>query len=1015
MKKLKVILFSIALLTLGLSTVEAQQTAIYSHDLEEFDRAMTLYRQKLYKPAQLLFKEVKQKASEEQTEAQCSFYIANCAVRLGQRNADELMEDFVQNYPSSPKRNSAYASVADYYFRLGQFSQARKWYKKVDQSGMSRSKQEEFYFNNGYAAFKTGRKKVAKKFFNRVRDSREYGADAKYYLGFIAYEGDNYNEAKDYFKEVGGDRNNRRNLNYFQSDMNFSQGNFKKAIELGKKQLQKSNRRQRSELNKIIGESYFNLGQYKEAIPYLKEYKGQRGKLNNTDYYQIGYAYYKQNQFQKAVDEFNKIIGGQNQVAQNAYYHLAESYIELGKKQQALNAFKNASEMDFNSKITEDAALNYAKLSYEIGNNYKSVPEVLTDFVKKYPDSEQRESIKELLVNSYVSSKNYKKALELLSESNEYEDKVAYQKVAYFRGLELFKANKFQKALDMFDNSLTERNSQEIMAKATFWKAESQFNLKNFQEALIGYKEFKGMPVAQNLTEYKDIDYNIAYAYFKKRDYQNAKNSYKSYSQKSKIDPVQKNDALLRLGDSYFATSDYWPAMEAYNKAIKMKGIDSDYAYFQKAISYSFVGRNQRKIEDLNDFLSRYKKSIYRDDAFYELGNTFVAEEQNKDAVEAYSTLIQEFPNSAYVSKAMLKKGLIFYNTGRGNQALKTFKDVVAQFPSTDEASEAVKNARTVFVDLGRTDEYAQWVNQLDFINVSDSDIDNASYESAEKKFINNQPDAAVKGFEKYLNKFPNGRHALSSNFYLAQLYFQKGKQEESIPHYEFVIDKSRSEFTEQSLARLSQVYLEKTNYNKAVPVLQRLEKEADFPQNITFAQTNLMKAYYRQKKYAQSISKAETVLADEKVSDEVKSDAHVFIARSAIKTGNEDRAEKAYKEVEKIADGKLGAEAKYYEAYFKRKAKKYKASNAAVQELAKDYSGYKKFGAKGLLLMAKNFYNLEDAYQATYILENVIKNFGQFPEIVQKAKAEQKRIKTKEAKTNSSVDAEQTENTDQN
>jgi hypothetical protein len=33
--------------------------------------------------------------------------------------------------------------------------------------------------------------------------------------------------------------------------------------------------------------------------------------------------------------------------------------------------------MPFDSSIQEDASLNYAKLSYEIGNSYQSVPAVL--------------------------------------------------------------------------------------------------------------------------------------------------------------------------------------------------------------------------------------------------------------------------------------------------------------------------------------------------------------------------------------------------------------------------------------------------------------------------------------------------------------------------------------------------------------------------------------------------------------------------------------------------------------
>ncbi|MEO2058874.1 MAG: tetratricopeptide repeat protein, partial [Mesonia sp.] len=486
----------------------SQQSAVYTNDFADYNKALDLYNNHQYKAAQTLFKEVKSNAKTTSLESDCAYYVANCAVRLNQSNADELMEDFVQNYPSSTKRNSAYINVANYYFENGQYNYSRKWFDEVDESSLSKSELQEFYFNNGYAYFKAGRKGEAKKYLNRVRDSKEYGSQAKYYLGFMAYEGDDYEEANEMFDQVKDENRYNRNLSYFQADMNFKLGKFQEAINLGKEQLENSNALERSELNKIIGESYFNLEQYDQAIPYLQEYRGKRGKWNNTDYYQLGYAYYKQGDYQKAVSEFNKIIDGQNHVAQNAYYHLAESYIELGKKQEALNAFKNASEMDFDEKIQEDAALNYAKLSYEIGNNYKSIPEVLTEFIEKYPESREREEIEELLVDSYVTSKNYEKALNLLESSNDYDDKVVCQKVAYYRGTELYIDGNYSEALVLFNKSLAERNNQTFTAKATYWKAECDYNLENFSEALIGYKEFKGMAAAKNTAEYENIDYN---------------------------------------------------------------------------------------------------------------------------------------------------------------------------------------------------------------------------------------------------------------------------------------------------------------------------------------------------------------------------------------------------------------------------------------------------------------------------------------------------------------------------
>ena len=388
--------------------------------------------------------------------------------------------------------------------------------------------------------------------------------------------------------------------------MNFKFGNFEEAVKLGKEQLPNANRQEISQLNKIIGESYFNLGQFEEAIPYLKEYKGMRGRWNNTDYYQFGYAYYKQGDYQKAIAEFNKIIDGKNSIAQNAYYHLAQSYLNLEQKQQALNAFKNASEMNFDAKIQEDALLNYAKLSYEIGNSYESPSQVLINYLAQYPESASRGEIESLLIDSFITSKNYEEAMSLLENNRNFGDKQAYQKVAYYYGIELYEQGDYYEAIKQFEKALKEPRDAKITAKATYWKAESDYNVNRVDDAIIGYKEFGGMNAA-GTEEMKDLNYNLGYAYFKKNEYSRAVDYFKKYSENAKNDDARRNDALLRLGDTYFVTSQYWPAMEAYNKAIANNVSNSDYAAFQKAISYGFVDRNETKIEDLNSFVTNIR------------------------------------------------------------------------------------------------------------------------------------------------------------------------------------------------------------------------------------------------------------------------------------------------------------------------------------------------------------------------------------------------------------------------
>jgi len=985
-------------------TVSAQKSAIYTHDLADFNKALSLFNDMQYASAQIIFEKVKLETNDDELKSDCAYYDATCAIRLNRANADILMEKFISDYPTSAKSNQAFIEVAHYYFDQGNYPQALQWFEKVDESQLSNRDRDKFNFQKGYAFFSSKNKKEATTYFNKVVNSAEYGSQAKYYLGFIAYEGDDYKEASKYFDEVSGEEKYKEKLSYYQADMNFKLGNFQKAIELGEKAMAKSSAVEKSELNKIIGESYFNLKQYDKAIPYLAAYKGKKGRWNNTDFYQLGYAYYKQNDFENAISQFNKIINGKDFVAQNAYYHLGESYLKLDKKQEALNAFKNASEMSFDTAIQEDASLNYAKLSYEIGNSYQTVPAVLLGFIKKYPNNASRSVIEKLLIDSYISSKNYKEALVLLEKNKSPENKLAYQKVTFYRGLELYADRNYQEAATMFQKSIGGQIDADFAARATFWKAETEYVLDDYKNALLSYKQFAGSSRGRNAPEYININYNIAYAYFKLKEYDQAGDYFQNQIDAVKDDKVRLNDSYLRLGDCRFVTSKYWPAMEAYNKVIESRGLDADYAFYQKALCYGFIAKNDKKIEELNSFLQLYPKSSYRDDAMYELANTYVANKQQDLALKTFDRLIGEYKNGSYTAKSILRQGLIYYNSDRNNEALNKFKKVAAEFPKTPEALEAVSTARLIYVDGGRVDEYATWVRTLDFVTVTDVELDNDSYESAAKQFEQNNIKQAISGFNAYISSFPRGMHSLQANFYLAQAYYSEGQKDKSISNYQYVIDQPRSEFTEQSLVRLSQVLLDNNEKAKAIPVLLRLENEADFPQNKVFAQSNLMKCYYDKKDYYNSVVYAEKVLNNAKTDDNVKSDAQIIIARSAMQTGDEAKARSGYAKLLTIAKGELAAEALYYDAYFKNKDGKFESSNVAVQKLAKNYSSYRYFGAKGLILMAKNFYGLKDSFQATYILDNVIQNFTDFPDVVSEAKRELDAIKMEESKTNSSI-----------
>ncbi|RYC53424.1 tetratricopeptide repeat protein [Flagellimonas olearia] len=985
--------------------LSAQETKVYTHENKAYQDALALYNNQQYQAAQTIFETVKANTKDQETEANSAYYAANAAIRLNQRGADKMMEDFVERYPTSTKRNSAFLDVADYYFETGKYPYALKWYKKVDESSMAYSDRERFNFNNGYALYASKRPQEAERYLNKVSTSQKYGSQAKYYLGYIAYEQDDYDQATARFDQITDQDVLNEKLSYYQADLNFKLGKFEEAIAMAKKQLPKSNRQEVSELNKIIGESYFNLEQYAAAIPYLEEYKGKRGKWSNTDYYLLGYSHYKQGDYENAIQQFNKIIGGNNNVSQNAYYHLAECYLKLNRKPEALNAFRNASQMDFSPEIQKDAFLNYARLSYEVGNAYEPVPQVLTQYLETYPKDAHQLEIQELLVDSYITSKNFEGAMQLLEENKNYASKETYQKVAFYRGVELFIDGDYEAASERFSKSLRSAENKGFEARALYWKAESAYRLNRFEEALADFVKLQSLPAARSMPEYQELDYNLGYCYFKLKDYNNAISYFKNVVNSNALDEQRKNDGYLRLGDSYFVTSKYQLAMKAYDESSKMNGPERDYAAFQKTLSSGFLGNNSAKIEGLNEFLRRYPSSTLRDDALFELGNSLIKNGQESEGLRTYDRLVSEYSQSKFAPRGMLRQGLVHYNASRNQQALDKLKEVVQKYPNTPEAKQAVATAKLVYVDEGRVSEYAAWARNLDFVEVTDAELDNASFESADRKYVEGKTDAAIRGYEDYLKEFPNGLHAQNANFSLAQLYFSKGEKDKALPKYQAVANSGNGEYTEQALTRVCEIYVEKQDYKSAIPYLKQLESSADIVENRTFAQSNLMKGYYGQEDYRQTIAYAEKVLKAPKIDDRIKSDAQIMIARSAIATNNEALAKTAYQDVKKIATGELAAEAWYYDAYFKNQEQDFEGSNVAVQKLAKDYSAYKQWGGKGLVIMAKNFYNLGDAFQATYILESVISNFAEFDEIVAEAKGELTVIKAKQAESNSSVD----------
>ncbi|MGJ8745320.1 tetratricopeptide repeat protein [Polaribacter sp.] len=987
-----------------------QQSIIENNLLTDFNNALQLFDNKAYAAAQKIFINIDKTAVQSSNlKADAAYYDAMCAIKLNTTDADKKVLAFVEEYPNSTKKNKAFFNVANFYFSNKKASYALKWFQKVNLYLLSEENKKEVNFKMGYGFLVTNNLNLAKERFLPLINDAKYGNDSRYYYGFISYKLEDYGIAESTLQEIADNKSYSAEISYYLLDISFKAGKFERCIDVGTKLLETARKKDQSEISKIVGESYFNLKQYKESIPYLQAYKGKKGKWNNTDFYQLGYAFYQQNDFENAVNYFNKIIDEKNTVSQNAYNHLGECYLKLDKKLEALNAFKTASEMDFNRDIKEDAALNYAKLSYEEGNPFKSVADVLQDYLKNYPKSSSYNEINELVVSSFLHQQDYEGALAFLAKKKSTVNNILSLEVSLYRGIQLFNESKFVEAQPFFKKSIASNNDA-IKHKAQYWEAETAYRLENFSVALEKFTRLKSA-INTNNDEFNLVDYQIGYSNFKLKNYDNAANSFQSFLNLSSNDQQIKDDAIVRLGDCYYATSNYKNAVEQYAKIVNEFGAGADYAQYQIGMSYGFMGSNADKISALTKVVNEYEVSTLKDDALYQLASTYTTMKETQNAHNAYNRLIQKHPNSVFLPKAMLRQGLLFYNENRSEEALDTYKKVTSQFPNSSDAVEAVSNARNIYIDNGNLDEYISWVKTLKFINVTNSDLDNTTFAVAEKKYFESKDQHEIsQSLLNYTNKFPEGIHKLKANFYAAESLFKQQYFDSATGHYKIVIGAGQNEFREESLNKLAQIYLQKEDFKAALPILTTLEQEAYATENIVFAQSNLMKGYFETASYDLAIAYAKKLLQSTKIENSLENDAKIIIARAALKTDDEITAEEYYTAIERNATGNLKAEALYYNAYFKNNQKEYAASNKVVQDLIANYSAYKYWAVNSYVIMGKNYYGLKDVYQATYVLENVIKNFTQFEDIVQEAKTTLDAIKEKEAKTNNSVSPNKTE-----
>ena len=505
--------------------------------------------------------------------------------------------------------------------------------------------------------------------------------------------------------------------------------------------------------------------------------------------------------------------------------------------------------------------------------------------------------------------------------------------------------------------------------------AEIAYREDDFNTALLEIGKFEAIPGSATLSEYKRSLYNKGYAYFSKEDYRNAATTFRLFLNSAKLGTKLANDAELRLADSYFMTAQYANAITYYTTYLGRNVPDADYAAFQRSLCYGLVDEPQKKGDALEALVQRFPNSVYATDAYFELGETYMKLGKNKRAEEIFNSFISDYPQSRFVKNAHIALGLIYRTQGNSRGALDAFKRVVENYPNTPESKEALGLAKIQFSELDQLGDYVDWIQTLTGADIGQGALDSTLYNGAFDRYSLGDCAGAKKGMLEYIAKFPDGIFRVPANYYAAECAFAEGDDAVALAGYEFVERSGELSFRKRTVERLASLYYASEDYENAFTYFQQVVSLVGNADEGRRARLGLMRCAKALEDVPVIMQYAESLLQDEGLPVEWRSEALLNAARSALALNDSANAKLYYTQVAAEIKGEAQAESNYYLAHFEYVQSKYEASNERIFWMIDNLPTYPQWRWKSLLLMAKNYAGLQDDFQANYTLDYIIDN----------------------------------------
>ena len=1020
--KIPTLAFLLSFLFASLS-LSAQKTTTLSEAQLAFKKGMEFFDGKVFGLAQNEFRKTielllpvnEPEAKLLKQKAELNF--AKCAVKLGQPEGENLIIEFARKNQPDPIANEALLNIANFYFNDKKFDKAMILYASIDTYALPSNQRSEVVFKIAYLNFIKKKFSLAKSQFRSIKDiQNDYYYPANYYYGMCNFFIKKYADAISSFQKASGSKRYKPYVPYYITSIYFAERDFSKVINYGVSKTEDRKVKNQADINRLVGRAYFEEGEFSMAKKYLEFASKRVKKMDASDYYQLGFVQYQSNEYTKAIKNFKKLNREKNKMGQLAMYYLADCNLKSGDKRSARNAFANSSRLNYDKKIQEESLWNYAKLSYEMRFD-RDASDALQKVDPKNPNYAEAQ---ELLGNIFLNTRDYIKAMQIIERMPNKTTKIkqTYQKVAYYRGVQLAGDGDLDGAKQLFYKSLDNDFDARTSALANYGLGEIAHQQKKFRESnqhltkfLRTAKSLNNLPDGASVnTAYYTIGYNFlkegkfksSLGYFQdavagiKRDAPFIKDQY-----------VRKQvlaDATLRAGDALFKTNKYNSAIKYYDEAISKKYSGYVYALYQKAIIEGLRGNPTDQILALERLTEQYPNSEFTDDALLSLGNAYQDIGRTSQANAAFNKLVRNFKGkSSLVNQGLLKLGLIAYNSGDLQGAIKNYKNIFKNNPDPKEAEGALAALEEIYVDdLGQPDNYLRFRESLGGYDVTTAARDSINFKAAESQFDIGNYNKAITKYNDYIVKFPNGRHIIPAYFHRGESNTALKKYSTALRDYDYVINKGQSRYYEKGLRKAAIIsYNHEKDFEKSYTYYSKWVDVASTEEAKFEAQLGSLRCAYRTDWSEAVYSMANKVSNNPRASQDQIAAANFYLAKMAFDKKDYDRAIASFNKVMNNSNNENTAEARFSIAYIYYVRRDLDIAESAAMSAIRENSSYQIWVAKSGLLLADIYVEQSNYFDARALLEGMIASYEDEAEVKAQVAIAKEKLAALNAKEN--------------